>query len=539
MNQAPELPRARTAPAAAQKAPAPQPQQTSTTDLPTAAASPQIPAAPDTPTPAPLRTEARTEGATTPDAETNSDEASNTLASAPAVKAQSATASHAGTKTSRQANNSNARPAASLESAAAGHTRHQTPSAQLPGSVSNAVQTAPNNPTPAPASDPGSAASAVPQITVPAAGAGPQPAFVALQVAPTDLNGSSSAAPLSSSRAASRPAARAADRNSRSETPKSEHNAAAPVIATPVITLPVLNPVPASSAVPSAAPRRGDRESHISGAHAAARNEATVPAPPAAVEVRIRSDGSGTAAAGGVTSTADNAASTQHASSRPNSAASDASASTSAASRPNKDADAQSGRDAREQPAGAPSAPAHTIASSPAQTAAPSVTTAATPTAVAGQASAAQPAATAIPNPAPAAASEPRGHAAPAAPAAPAEPIADAQRNQTQPLRSVSLEFAPDGAPDVRVRLSERGGDVHISLHSADPALAGKFRDGVQDLAGALTNAGYDAEAWARGGGGRERDADEQRQQQQRRPNQNNQSEDFSGMMRQNSQENS
>ena len=45
-------------------------------------------------------------------------------------------------------------------------------------------------------------------------------------------------------------------------------------------------------------------------------------------------------------------------------------------------------------------------------------------------------------------------------------------------MRSVSLEFTPDGTHDVRVRLAERAGDVHISLHSTDASLAGRVREG-------------------------------------------------------------
>lgn len=128
---------------------------------------------------------------------------------------------------------------------------------------------------------------------------------------------------------------------------------------------------------------------------------------------------------------------------------------------------------------------------------------------------------------------------APPAPAssARAEDIPDAGKPQQQPLRSMSLEFTPDGARDVRVRLSERGGDVHISLHSTDAALSGRLRDGVQDLAGALNHAGYNADAWASGRDDRQqqRDADQQQRQQRRSPN--DADNDFSGMMRQTNQE--
>ena len=120
------------------------------------------------------------------------------------------------------------------------------------------------------------------------------------------------------------------------------------------------------------------------------------------------------------------------------------------------------------------------------------------------------------------------------------EDLAEAGKPQQQPLRSMSLEFTPDGAREVRVRLSERGGDVHISLHSTDAALSGRLRDGVQDLAGALNHAGYNADAWASGRDDRQqqqqqRDADQQQRQQRRSPK--DADNDFSGMMRQNNQE--
>jgi hypothetical protein len=120
-----------------------------------------------------------------------------------------------------------------------------------------------------------------------------------------------------------------------------------------------------------------------------------------------------------------------------------------------------------------------------------------------------------------------------------AQELAESGKAQQQPLRSMSLEFSADGAQDVRVRLQERGGDVHISLHSNDAALSGRLRDGVDDLAGALSNAGYNADAWASGGGRQQqqqRDPEEQRQP-QRRNDQNAAGKDFSGMMQQNSQE--
>jgi hypothetical protein len=117
-----------------------------------------------------------------------------------------------------------------------------------------------------------------------------------------------------------------------------------------------------------------------------------------------------------------------------------------------------------------------------------------------------------------------------------AEPILDQPRTQ-QPLRSMALEFTPDGAADIKVRLSERGGNVHISLHGTDPSLAGRVREGVSDLVGSLSKAGYDAEAWTPGQG-------RQNQRQQPEPRQPTgkgsggaDTEEFSGMLQQPIQE--
>jgi hypothetical protein len=52
----------------------------------------------------------------------------------------------------------------------------------------------------------------------------------------------------------------------------------------------------------------------------------------------------------------------------------------------------------------------------------------------------------------------------------------------------------------------ERAGEVHVTLHSSDAGLTSKLRDGVQDLAGSLANAGYDGEAWTPRDGGRQQE---------------------------------
>ena len=126
---------------------------------------------------------------------------------------------------------------------------------------------------------------------------------------------------------------------------------------------------------------------------------------------------------------------------------------------------------------------------------------------------------------------EPTAGSAPAAEESPLD-----RTKAQQPLRSLALEFAPDGAGDVKVRLSERAGDVHISLHGTDPLLAGRVREGVGDLVGTLSKAGYDAEAWTPGQG---------RQNQRQQPDQREPARDkgaadreaFSGILQQPIQE--
>jgi hypothetical protein len=117
------------------------------------------------------------------------------------------------------------------------------------------------------------------------------------------------------------------------------------------------------------------------------------------------------------------------------------------------------------------------------------------------------------------------------------EPPSDPVKTQ-QPLRSLALEFTPDGAGDIKVRLSERAGDVHISLHGTDPSLAGRVREGVGDLVGSLSKAGYDAEAWTPGEG-----RQNQRQQPDRRQSAPNTGErdpeEFNGILQQPIQETS
>lgn len=87
--------------------------------------------------------------------------------------------------------------------------------------------------------------------------------------------------------------------------------------------------------------------------------------------------------------------------------------------------------------------------------------------------------------------------------AAPPELVLPEKPLNTQPMKSLSLDFTPDGTRDVRLHISQSNGDVRVSLHSSDPGLTGKLREGVQDLTGGLADAGYQAEAWSHHDDGR------------------------------------
>jgi hypothetical protein len=89
----------------------------------------------------------------------------------------------------------------------------------------------------------------------------------------------------------------------------------------------------------------------------------------------------------------------------------------------------------------------------------------------------------------------------------------------------------------VRLRLSERAGEVHVSLHSSDPSLSGRLHEGVHDLVGNLAKSGYDAEAWTPGQGRQNRNQPEPEPPRKMRPDGASGTEDFTGMLQQSSQE--
>ena len=117
------------------------------------------------------------------------------------------------------------------------------------------------------------------------------------------------------------------------------------------------------------------------------------------------------------------------------------------------------------------------------------------------------------------------------------EPLPE-RAESTQPLRSLALEFTPDGANDVKLRLSEHAGEVHVSVHSADPALSGRLHDGINDLVGSLSSAGYDAEAWTPSQGRQQQQQPDEQPRNPRGDHAPSASDQFSGLLEQPLQEN-
>jgi hypothetical protein len=68
----------------------------------------------------------------------------------------------------------------------------------------------------------------------------------------------------------------------------------------------------------------------------------------------------------------------------------------------------------------------------------------------------------------------------------------------TQPVRDVTVRLTSD-AQQVDVKLTDRGGELHVEVHSADPILTTDLRARVHDLIGGLEKSGFHAEAWQPG----------------------------------------
>jgi hypothetical protein len=101
----------------------------------------------------------------------------------------------------------------------------------------------------------------------------------------------------------------------------------------------------------------------------------------------------------------------------------------------------------------------------------------------------AQPAGNANPTERPAAAETPIPVAGP-----PTEPATDPARPAA--THDITLQVGGAGDSRVEVRVTERGGDVHVAVRTPDTRLAGELREDLPALASRLEQSGFHAETW-------------------------------------------
>jgi hypothetical protein len=62
--------------------------------------------------------------------------------------------------------------------------------------------------------------------------------------------------------------------------------------------------------------------------------------------------------------------------------------------------------------------------------------------------------------------------------------------------RDISVRLMVDNKPSVDVRITDRAGEVHVAVRSADPEMAAQVRSGLSELTERLDRRGFDAEIW-------------------------------------------
>jgi hypothetical protein len=78
-------------------------------------------------------------------------------------------------------------------------------------------------------------------------------------------------------------------------------------------------------------------------------------------------------------------------------------------------------------------------------------------------------------------------------------PLAENQPKPSAPLKDISLQVTQPGTERVDVRVVQQGGEVHVSVHSADAGLTSGLRQGLSDLQSRLEENGYRSEMWRPG----------------------------------------
>ncbi len=111
------------------------------------------------------------------------------------------------------------------------------------------------------------------------------------------------------------------------------------------------------------------------------------------------------------------------------------------------------------------------------------------------------------------------------------EPQGETTARAGDSVREISLRLSNADQGAVQVRLSERAGELHVTVRTPDTGLTRGLRDGLPDLMGRLQVNGYRAETWQPGGnsshGGQDQGQDARGNSQQRNgggnPQQNSQ----------------
>jgi hypothetical protein len=89
----------------------------------------------------------------------------------------------------------------------------------------------------------------------------------------------------------------------------------------------------------------------------------------------------------------------------------------------------------------------------------------------------------------------PTGSAAETREAGPARPVEPEQPLAPPISHDVSLRLG-DGQNNVDIRMTERAGEIRVTVHTPDGSLANSMRSELPDLVGKLRQTGYQAETW-------------------------------------------
>jgi len=76
------------------------------------------------------------------------------------------------------------------------------------------------------------------------------------------------------------------------------------------------------------------------------------------------------------------------------------------------------------------------------------------------------------------------------------EPQNEPNQRAGESVRDISLKLTNKDQSSVQVHLSERAGELHVSVRTPDAGLTRGLREGLSDLVGRLEQSGYRAETW-------------------------------------------